>query len=173
MLTYSRQEFEKKAYLWDSSLNCPEYLREVDLALTKEEENADFWLQPETKAKLLKRIENELISRKAEVVVEKDTGCDYMFTHSRLQELGLMYKIFKRDPFTLTLIIHKMIPYIEERGEKIVKDEKHLKDPNEFTAKLLDLKQEMDKMIEDSFLNDMKFQKGRDTSFQNFMNSCS
>lgn len=96
-----------------------------------------------------------------------------MFTHSRLQELGLMYKIFKRDPGTLTLIIHKMIPYIEERGEKIVKDEKHLKDPNEFTAKLLDLKQEMDKMIEDSFLNDMKFQKGRDTSFQNFMNSCS
>lgn len=98
MLTFSRLEFEKKAYLWDSSRNCPEYLREVDLALTKEEENADFWLQPETKAKILKRIENELISRKAEVIVEKDTGCDYMFTHSRLQELGLMYKIFKRDP---------------------------------------------------------------------------
>jgi hypothetical protein len=68
-----------------------------------------------------------------------------------------MYKIFKRDPITLTLIIHKMIPYIEGRGEKIVKDEKLLKDPNEFTAKLLDLKQEMDKMIEESFLNDMKF----------------
>lgn len=80
-----------------------------------------------------------------------------MFTHSRLDELGLMYKIFKRDANTLTLIIHKMIPYIEGRGEKIVKDENYLKDPIEFTTKLLELKREMDKMIEESFQNDMKF----------------
>lgn len=68
-----------------------------------------------------------------------------------------MYKIFKRDANTLTLIIHKMIPYIEGRGEKIVKDENYLKDPIEFTTKLLELKREMDKMIEESFQNDMKF----------------
>lgn len=84
-----------------------------------------------------------------------------------------MYKIFKRDPETLTRIIHKMIPYIEGRGEKIVKDENYLREPIEFTSKLLDLKREMDRLVEESFLNDMKFQKGRDTSFQNFMNSCS
>jgi hypothetical protein len=29
----------------------------------------------------------------------------------------------------------------------------------------------MDKMLDESFKNDMKFQKGRDTSFQNFMNA--
>jgi|LakMenEpi03Aug12_release.lakeMendotaPanAssembly.Ray.scaffolds.fasta_scaffold176829_3 hypothetical protein len=79
LLKYSQQEFEKKATLWDTTRNCPEYLREVDLALTKEEENADFWLQPETKAKILKKVENELISKKADTLVEKDTGCDYMF----------------------------------------------------------------------------------------------
>jgi hypothetical protein len=80
-------------------------LREVDLALTKEEENADYWLQPETKSKLLKKVETELITLKAEAIVEKDTGCDYMFTHSKLEELGLMYKIFKRDVNTLTPVI--------------------------------------------------------------------
>lgn len=36
-----------------------------------------------------------------------------MFTHSRLDELALLYKIFKRDAQTLNLIIKKMIPYIE------------------------------------------------------------
>ena len=51
-LTYSREEFEKKANLWISTLNCPEYLQEVDKALTKEEENAAYWLQPETASKL-------------------------------------------------------------------------------------------------------------------------
>lgn len=94
-----------------------------------------------------------------------------MFTHKRLDELALMYKIFKRDPQTLTLIIKKMIPYIESRGEKIVKDEQNLLNEIEFTRQLLDLKFEMDKMLEISFKNDMKFQKGRDTSFQNFMNA--
>lgn len=44
-----------------------------------------------------------------------------------------------------------MSPYIEERGKKIVEDEALLKDPIEFTKKLLELKQEMDNMVENSF----------------------
>lgn len=80
-----------------------------------------------------------------------------MFTHSRLDELALMYKIFKRDPNTLPFVIRKMIPYIESRGEKIVKDEALLNNPDQFTEKLLALKAEIDKMIEESFKNDMKF----------------
>ena len=58
-----------------------------------------------------------------------------------------------------------MSPYIEGRGEKIILDEQLLKDPIEFTKKLLELKFEMDTMVEGSFLNDLKFQKSRDTSF--------
>ena len=119
---------------------------------------------------MLKIVENELITKKAEVVGEKDTGCVYMFQHSRLEELNLMYKIFKRDQNTLGLIIQKMNPYIESRGESVVKDENLLKDPIAFTQKLLDLKSEMDVMLKESFDNNMQFQKGRDSSFQNFMN---
>jgi len=44
-----------------------------------------------------------------------------------------------------------MAPYIEARGEKIVSDEALLKDPIEFTKQLLDLKSEMDDMVEKSF----------------------
>jgi len=44
-----------------------------------------------------------------------------------------------------------MNPYIELRGEKIVKDDNLIKDPIEFTKKLLELKQEMDEMVEKSF----------------------
>ena len=50
-----------------------------------------------------------------------------------------------------------MNPYIEERGDKIIKDEALLKDPLQFTAKLLDLKKEMDEMVESSFKNDIRF----------------
>ena len=90
-------------------------------------------------------------------MVDKDTGCDAMFTHSKLDELELMYRIFRRVEPTLKYIIQKMSPYIEGRGEKIVTDENLLKDPIQFTAKLLDLKKEMDEMVERSFQNDIKF----------------
>lgn len=93
-----------------------------------------------------------------------------MFAHSKLNELALMFRIFKRVESTLKFIINKMNPYIEERGKKIVEDENLCKDPIEFTRKLLDLKQEMDEMLEKSFQNDLKFQKNRDMSFQHFMN---
>ncbi len=83
-----------------------------------------------------------------------------------------MFRIFRRVESTLKYIIQKMAPYIESRGEKIVTDETILKDPIEFTAKLLALKKEMDQMVEQSFSNDIKFQKNRDVSFQNFMNKC-
>jgi cullin 3 len=65
-----------------------------------------------------------------------------------------------------------MAPYIEERGEKIVKDETIQKDPIKFTSELLNLKKEMDELVEKSFLNDIRFQKNRDVAFQNFMNKC-
>lgn len=68
-----------------------------------------------------------------------------------------MYRIFRRVESTLKYIIQKMSPYIEDRGKKIVEDDKLLKDPIEFTKKLLELKSEMDKMVEESFLNDIKF----------------
>ena len=39
------------------SLNCPEYLREAEKNLLKEEERANYFLQPETKSKLLNVIQ--------------------------------------------------------------------------------------------------------------------
>ena len=120
----------------------------------------------------MKIAETELIEKMASKVSDKETGTTYMFKHMKLDELELMYKLFKRVPDTLPLIIANLKPYIEERGETITKDENLLKDPIEFTKKLLGLKKEMDDMIEQCFENNMHFQKARDSSFQNFMNEC-
>jgi hypothetical protein len=61
------------------SLNCPEYLREAEENLRKEEERANYFLQQETKPKLLAVIQTEIIEKQAEKLVDKDTGCDAMF----------------------------------------------------------------------------------------------
>jgi hypothetical protein len=134
------------------SLNCPEYLAQADMHLIKEEERANYYLQPETKAPLLNAIQTEIIEKQAPNLVDKEgTGCDSMFQHGKLKELALMYKVFRRVESTLKYIIQKMQPYIESRGDKIVMDEALVKDPVEFTSRLLAFKAEMDGMVEESF----------------------
>lgn len=166
-----KEEYQQKAAGWMLSLNCPEYLEQAERHLVKEEERANYYLQPETKSPLLNAIQQEIIEKQAPNLADKEgTGCDSMFQHAKLEELALMYRVFKRVETTLKFIIQKMQPYIETRGEKIVMDEALLKEPVEFTARLLAFKQEMDVMVERSFQNDIKFQKNRDVSFQNFMN---
>lgn len=50
-----------------------------------------------------------------------------------------------------------MNPYIVERGKKIVMDEANVKDPHQFTKKLLDFKAEIDELVSYSFSNQMMF----------------
>lgn len=103
------------------TMNCPEYLALAEKHLVKEEDRATYYLQPETKPLLLNSIQVEIIEKQAQNLVDKEgTGCDSMFQHGKLDELGLMYRIFKRVESTLKYIIQKMQPYIESRGEKIV-----------------------------------------------------
>jgi cullin 3 len=116
-----------------ASLNCPEYLREAEKNILKEEERANFFLQAETKPKLLNTIQAEIIEKQAQNLVDKDTGCDQMFTHKKLEELALMYRIYKRVDSTLKYILNKMQPYIIKRGEEVINDQALLKDPVDFT----------------------------------------
>ena len=65
-LRHSKSHFEAQANEWYSTLNCPEYLNKTKEALEHEEDNADYWLQPETKPAIVKIVEQQLITRKAE-----------------------------------------------------------------------------------------------------------
>ena len=80
-----------------------------------------------------------------------------MFNERKIEQLTMMYKVFSRVETTLKYIINKMNPYIMKEGAKIVKNQDNLKDPLKFTQKLLELKAEMDELIESAFSNDMKF----------------
>jgi hypothetical protein len=52
-----REEYDRKAQRWVTTENAREYLVHVDNSLQHEEDIADFLLEPETKPKLLKRVE--------------------------------------------------------------------------------------------------------------------
>ena len=97
-LRHTMEEYRAKASKWLQESSCPEYLTQVDVAIVREETNADYWLQPETKAKMLRIVEQELISSVADEVCAKDgSGCLAMLQHKRLGELRLLHRVFERD----------------------------------------------------------------------------
>lgn len=119
---------------------------------------------------MLRIVENELITKMADSVSAKDSGVVSMLQQKNKEELKLMFDVFRRDTNTFGLIIQRMNPYILQRGGAIVNDEANMKDPYEFTQKLLDFKAEIDDLVSYSFANQIGFQKARDNSFTEFMN---
>ena len=65
--------------------------------------------------------------------------------------------MFNRNEETYDSIIGKMVPYVEDTGRAIVKSEANLKDPLLFTRLLLEFKDVVDIMVDQSFDNNMKF----------------
>ena len=113
----------------------------------------------------------EAVEKQAETLTQKESGCQYMFTENKIEQLSMMYQVFNRTPSTLVHIINKMNPYILQEGAKIVSNEENLKDPIKFTIKLLEFKSQMDDLIEKAFYNDMRFQKAREPRL--WSNCCS
>ena len=64
----------------------------------------------------MKRVEQELISKRNTQIIEKETGCNYMIVKGNKKELALLYKCFSREETNLGPIIHTMNAYIEKHG---------------------------------------------------------
>ena len=109
--------------------SCSEYIQKVSVHLKKEEDNADYFLQDQTKQLVIDLLLSEAVEKQAESLTQKESGCNYMFTEKKIDQLTMMYKVFCRTPVTLTHIVNKMNPYITQEGEKILKNEANLKDP--------------------------------------------
>lgn len=110
-------EYERKSLIWINTENVMEYLKHLNKSFEEEEKNADEWFDPVTKVKIVNIMVETLISKNAEAVCDKDTGCDMMFREEKLDELENLFRHFKRDPHAYKHIINKMSPYLLEIGE--------------------------------------------------------
>ena len=106
-----------------------------------------------------------MVTKMAEECASKESGIVQMLEQRNKEDLKLLYIVFSRDTSTYQYIIEKMQPYIQSCGHEIVNDENNLKDPVAFTQKILDLKTEIDELVEYSFDNGILFQRARDISF--------
>jgi len=61
-LELTLEYFHNNAVQWNKTSDCFEYLNLANKAFLKEEENAEFWLQPTTKDKMMAITVKELVT---------------------------------------------------------------------------------------------------------------
>ena len=165
--------YKKQSDTWIMNYSCPEYINAAAAALKKEEDKVLNFLDKETRPKLLLSLENVLVEANAQILCDKErTGVADMFKDKRQDELKKLFTLLSRKANTLHCVYDKMKPYIESRGKAVIGDKEVLKDPILFINKLLELKKEMDSMVQDAFSNNAAFMQTRDRAFQTFMNDC-
>ena len=95
---------------------------------------------------------------------------DFMMKHNQKDDLKKMYELFKRVPECIDIMANQFQPYAYGIGKEIVKSEENKKDPNLLSSKVLELKSELDMLIEYSFAKDPKFQNALNSAFHKFQN---
>lgn len=127
------QEYDVKAKNHIAESTAPEYLRWADTCFLQEEGYCDNMLQSETREKLMTTVELELVTKRNQQIVDKDTGVKYMVDNQRQDELLMLYRCFSRQEGNLTVVVQCLQNYIEVNGAKIVQDATNLADPILFT----------------------------------------
>jgi hypothetical protein len=84
LLTSTREWYKKQSDMWQSTMSCSEYISKIAFHLKKEEDNADYFLQEQSREKVLSIVVEEAVEKQAEELTKKDTGCHYMFTESKI-----------------------------------------------------------------------------------------
>ena len=111
-----------------------------------------------------------LVGEKAAELGKMDTGIPYMFNNKRTEELKKAYKLISLYPSCLNVIITSFQPYIKKRGEEINENKEISRDPKKFVPELINLKKEMDNLVEDCFWNNNSFIDAKNKAFSTFMN---
>ena len=71
--------YRKKSEIWHTTFSCYQYILKVSDHLKKEEDNAEYFLQPESKKKILDITLEECVEKQAEALTLMESGCEFMF----------------------------------------------------------------------------------------------
>lgn len=127
-----------------------------------EKSRAEKYLDNGTIIEIVHVVQDELITKCAETIVEMKVGgvADLLRRH-QTDELACMYKLFKSlecDKGSQILVEHT-IEYLRAYGIRLIDNDQVLTDPRAFIQILLSLKKLFDNFLHKSFYGDEIFRK--------------
>ncbi len=162
--------FSEESKKWISSMSCPEYSKKAFDAIKGEEAKADNFLSKKSCAALSDQLGTHMVSNHAEVLVNKErTGAKELIAQNRTEELRILTKLLSRKPDTYKFVTEKLSAYVKARGKAIEEDKKIVEDPIEYIKKVIELKKEMDTLMNEGFEGRQQFAHTNDKAFKDFL----
>lgn len=180
---------ESQNFLAENSASV--YVRKVGERLCEESERAQHYLDKSTEPRVVKVLEDELISAHMKTIVEmENSGVYNMLKHDRHEDLACMYRLLHRVSNGLITIADTMSGYLREQGKslvtiesqdtntsgmatasaQVVDEQAAAKTPIVFVQALLDLKERFDHFLHVSFADDKLFKQRINSDFEFFVN---
>lgn len=151
-LTRTRQFYAREALLYLSETTCSDYLRKASARINEERLRVKSYLEPCTEQKVRQVTEVELISRYMNKLVDMDnSGLIWMLRNDKLDDLRLMYTLFRDIDSGEETLRQNVKKEVLERGMALVADTENVRDPVTLVNAILALKEKYDRIISAAF----------------------
>lgn len=147
-----------------NNLNVPELLTAVNTRLQQESVRTANYLASQTRRPLVSIVEKQLIERHVDTILQN--GFDDLMNSSRLDDLSLMFQLFKLVN-ALDKLQHSFTMYIRNVGGKIVNDTSRDKT---MVQDLLTFKDRVDRVATVAFRSHQPYKYAQKSAFERFIN---
>eukprot|EP00553_Chaetoceros_curvisetus_P010520 CAMPEP_0204613790 /NCGR_PEP_ID=MMETSP0717-20131115/1707_1 /ASSEMBLY_ACC=CAM_ASM_000666 /TAXON_ID=230516 /ORGANISM="Chaetoceros curvisetus" /LENGTH=685 /DNA_ID=CAMNT_0051626331 /DNA_START=1 /DNA_END=2058 /DNA_ORIENTATION=- len=179
LLESTRSYYGKKREEWINSDSTPEYLIKAEKVLTEEKNRVHDYLNPASEQKLLRVVEEEILEKVEQVLLEKEgSGCRVLLQNDKSEDLQRMFRLFSRLENGLPPIAAIVEKFISDMGNEVVNQRQARLDGGEkdkgedpgFVKSLLALHEKYLGVIKTDFSGHSIFQKALKDAFVEFVN---
>uniref|UniRef100_A0ACD5VGW2 Uncharacterized protein n=1 Tax=Avena sativa TaxID=4498 RepID=A0ACD5VGW2_AVESA len=167
--------YSKKAQTWMLEDSCPEYMFKAEECLQKEKERVTHYLHSSTESKLLEDTMLELISRRAEQILNKEnSGCRVLLFDGKTEDLSRIYRLFSKMEDGLSQVSQIFKEHVNEEGMSLLKHNERKEVvcsmEQDFVRKAIELHDKHLTYITSCFQNHTAFHKALKEAFELFCN---
>lgn len=151
------------------NLSAPEYISEALKYLDEENLRKTMYIPKDGHKKIDEMNYKYLIDLKVEIIKLKPSGFESMFNNNKKSELLDAFKLFSKLPSSLDHLIKSLSLYIKNKGSELAQNTEVNKDPEKFIIKLIEMKKDIDSLVEVCFESHVRFIDGKNKAFSSFM----
>ncbi|XP_009757793.1 cullin-1 [Nicotiana tabacum] len=181
MLKDTAAYYSRKASNWIVEDSCPDYMLKAEECLKKEKDRVSHYLHSSSEAKLLEKVQNELLVVYTNQLLEKEhSGCRALLRDDKVEDLSRMYRLFHRIPKGLEPVANMFKQHVTAEGMVLVQQaEDSASNKAEsssgsqeqvFVRKVIELHDKYMAYVTNCFANNSLFHKALKEAFEVFCN---
>lgn len=172
LLSTTAEFYSRESSKWVQEDSFPDYMRKAENRLNQEQARVGHYLHSSSEEKLLKSVENQLLTVNEQQLLEKDNfGCEALLRDNKTDDLTRMYSLFSRIPSGLQPIANIVRQHITDVGMALVKaQDPASSDMNAYVQSLLDMHDKYKDLVTTCFSGNSIFHKAMKEAFEVFVN---